>query len=250
MARRTAAWFIISASLLFLIGILSLKSIVSPTPVCDPSIKSKTVIVIDQSEDVPTQTTNAILERAWEHIVKNVPAGERVSIYAVTSESKNNLKAVFSSCKPRETGSQLVENAKKVTRDFEQKFKNPIREILAKKISGSDQSPIAQALTDLSLDDKSFRSSDVTKLLIFSDFLENTPKFSLYKCTNATAAIQLYKSGNIGAVQRPSFNHSEIKMHIIPRRKISSSAIQCRDAFWVWFFGDNKGSLTPDALPG
>jgi hypothetical protein len=258
MERRKQAWLIIGGSVALLIVILILKQVLSPPPICDPNIKSKTVILLDHSETVAVQTVDTIVERAWKHIEENVPAGELVSIYEVTKISKTNLRPLFEACKPRSEGSQYIENIKKITRDFAN-FKKKLKEDLSTPIKATNEpaeSPIAQALIDLSLDDKHFRSSDATKLLVFSDLLEYTPKFSLYSCTSGKQAIQSFRNSRIGAVERPTFKHTEVQLHVIPRSISNKTSLQCRDEFWLWFFGDNQGSckketcLSRDDLPG
>lgn len=256
MKKRKQAWFIIGGSAAFLLTLLIAKSIFSPPPVCNPSIKSKTVLLIDHSENVPAQTLDSIVERAW-HIIENeVPDGELVSVFSLKTMSKQNLKPTFSACKPRSDGSRTVEDVRRIRRDFEDKFKKPLRAELSIPISESDESPIAQALIDLSLDDVRFRSTDITRLAVFSDFFENTPGFSIYKCTDPVRAVDVFRESRLGSVERPIFNNVDVRMHIIPRHKVSKSMLQCRDRFWNWFFGDNRGSckrsscLTPDNLPG
>jgi hypothetical protein len=86
--------------------------------------------------------------------------------------------------------------------------------------------------------------------------MENTEKFSLYKCTNPQLSIQEFRNSRTGAMERPEFINVDIQMHIIPRTNISKPALQCRALFWNWFFGDSKGSckkdscLNPEHLPG
>ena len=65
MERRKQAWLIIGGSVALLIVILILKQVLSPPPICDPNIKSKTVILLDHSETVAVQTVDTIVERAW-----------------------------------------------------------------------------------------------------------------------------------------------------------------------------------------
>ena len=192
MEKRKQAWLIIFGSVLFLGALLFGKTIITPKPVCDPSIKSKTVILLDHSEGVPTQTMNEIVDRAWEMIDKEVPEGELVSVFSLDKLSKRDFKPSFSACKPRIDGSRTTEDIRRIRRDFEDKFKKPLMTALAAPISGADESAIAQALIDLSLDDVRFRSNDVTRLSIFSDFLENTPGFSMYKCTNPAGAVSQF----------------------------------------------------------
>jgi len=252
MGQRKQAWMIIGGSLGLLISLLILKQVLTSPPVCDPNIKSKTVILLDHSEAMPRQTVDAIVERVLRHIATNVPAGELVSIFEITKLSKVNLRPLFSACKPRSDGSQYTENIKKVNRDFVN-FNKKIQEELETPIKSSSEpveSPIAQAIIDLSLDDKHFRSNDLTKLLIFSDFLEYTPKFSLYSCTDRRQSVKEFRSSRTGAVERPTFKHTEVQMHIIPRVISNKISVQCRDEFWIWFFGDNQGSCKKEACLG
>ena len=68
MTQRKKAWYIIGGSIAFLIAVLVLNKGAGPKPICDPNVKTKTVIVIDHSETVASQTLEAIVERAWKHI--------------------------------------------------------------------------------------------------------------------------------------------------------------------------------------
>lgn len=256
MDKRKQAWLIIGLSTLSLVALLIAKAIFTPAPVCDPSIKSKTVILLDHSEDVSTQTMDAIISRAWQLIDEEVPEGELVSVFSLSKATKKDFKPLFSACKPKKTGSRATEDVRRVRRDFEDKFMKPLRAELSSPILGSDESPIAQALIDLSLDDLRFRSPELTRLAVFSDFMENTSKFSMYKCSNPVEAVNQFRASRIGAVERPQFKNLDVRMHVIPRTNINKLALQCRDRFWMWFFGDNQGTckkdycLNPDYLPG
>ena len=256
MDKRKQAWWIIGGSIAFLVTLLIAKAVLSPPPVCDPLVKSKTVILLDYSEDVSTQTKDSVIDRAWKMIDEEVRDGELVSVFSLSQSTKKDFKPLFSACKLRKTGSRATANVLIISHAFDEKFKKPLLAVLSAPIPGSDESPIAQALIDLSLDEIRFRSTDVTRLAVFSDFIENTPKFSMYKCMNPVEAVNQFRASRIGAVERPNFKNVDIRMHIIPRSNINRPAMHCRDGFWLWFFGDNQGSckqnacLTPDYLPG
>lgn len=252
--KRTQAWWMIAGSLTFVIALLSAKVFVSPPPLCNPEVKSKTVVVLDYSEAVSAQTTAAIVDRTWQFIESSVADGERVSVFMLSQLSKKDLKPVFSACKPRHEGNRTIEDVRKVTKKFEESFKQPIRAELGKPIPGSDESPIAEGLVDLSLDSTNFRSSDTTKLIVFSDFIQHSPALSMYKCSDAAKAVKQFRDARIGQQERPVFRNVDIQMHIIPRNGMLRPAMQCRDQFWLWFFGDTtckKGAcLVPEYLPG
>lgn len=74
MDKRKQAWWIIGGSVAFLGALLISKAVLTPPPVCDPSIKSKTVILLDYSEEVSTQTMDSIIGRAWKMIDGKRPA--------------------------------------------------------------------------------------------------------------------------------------------------------------------------------
>ena len=256
MNKRTQAWLIIGGSCAFLGLLIGAKLLVSPKPVCNPDVKSRTVILIDHSEAVPAQTLDAIVERAWALVESETREGELVSVFNLSKMTRKDFKPSFSACKPRKDGSRNTEDVRRIKREFEEKFKKPLRAELAAPIGNSDESPIAQALIDLSLDDLRFRSSDVTRLAVFSDFFEHSPGFSMYKCNNPVKLIEQFKASRLGAEQRPSFQNADIRMNVIPRHNLAKHALQCRDEskFWQWFFGDNKCKretcLTRDFLPG
>lgn len=256
MDKRTQAWFIIGGSCAFLGLLIGAKLLISPKLACDPDVKSKTIILIDHSEAVASQTLDSIVERAWSLIESETHEGELVSVFNLSKMSQKELKPSFSACKPRKDGSRSTEDVKRIKREFEEKFKKPLRTELSATINGSDESPIAQALVDLSLDDLRFRSTEVTRLTIFSDFIENSAGFSMYKCQDSSKAIEQFRASRLGAVERPTFRNVDVRMNVIPRRNVSKATIQCRDRFWPWFFGDNQGSckrqscLIPDFLPG
>jgi hypothetical protein len=88
---------------------------------------------------------------------------------------------------------------------------------------------------------------------VFSDMLENTKRFSMYRCSAPDAAIAEYRASRVGAKERPTFKNTQVRLNIIPRLDQSRRTLACRDKLWVWFFGDNPGTnagLDLDHLPG
>jgi len=97
-------------------ALLVAKAVFTPAPVCDPSVKSKTVILLDYSEDVSTQTKASIIGRAWKMIDEEVPEGELVSVFSLSKATKTDFKPLFSACKPRKTGSRTTEDVRRIRR--------------------------------------------------------------------------------------------------------------------------------------
>lgn len=227
----------------------------APTPDEDGCIGTpdrNTVIVLDHTDQQTQQTRAEIMARALTHIEDNVQINERVTVFSVTALSRNDLRPLISRCKPRTEGNRAIEDTRRVKREFADKFETPLKAALATDIAQSPQSPLAQAITDISL--SKYLSGRQNALLVFSDMLENTERFSLYKCRSSEGVIHAYRSANAGRMERPHFTNTKVSLNIVPRPETSPATLKCRDVFWPWFFGDNEGPnaqvLAPMYLPG
>lgn len=222
---------------------------------CVGPVTENAVIVLDQSEKVALQTRKEIVSRALLHVENTVKPNARVTVFSVSDVSRQNLAPIFSLCKPRKDGNRLVESARTMEKDYQTKFIEPLTKALNVDAYDSKESPIAQALIDISL--TQYLRGERNSLLVFSDMLENVPgKFSMYSsaaCGSRATAVMAFRESKKGAQERPTFKNTDIQLNIIPRSNVSKTALSCRDHIWPWFFGDNEGKdarLTPDFLPG
>lgn len=218
---------------------------------CYENIESNTVILLDYTDPIPQQTKDEITARTNRFVRENVKTGDKVTIFKISEISKQSLKPVLSICKPSESGNRAIENIGAIKRNFETGFLVPIQDILSSDPESSVVSPLAQAITDISL--SQYLRANANNLLIFSDMIEHSEKFSLYKCNDPTSVITKYKSSRVGAQERPIFTNTKVELNLIPRLDLSTTTLSCRDKLWLWFFGDNEGSnasLTSEYLPG
>lgn len=215
---------------------------------CIGAPAANTVIVLDYSEEIPVQTKNEILARAMKHISEQVKDNERVTVFTVSDSSQSALKPLVSVCKPPENGNRLIENTRSIRKQFKERFERPLQEVLATDPVEGKESPVAQTLTDIALSE--YLAGDKSTLMIFSDMLENTPKFSMYKCDSPAAITEIYRASRRGALERPQFSNTNVEINLIPRIGQSEATLKCRDKFWPWFFGDNHGTLSMRYLPG
>jgi hypothetical protein len=218
---------------------------------CIEPVVANTVILLDISERLNDQTRDEIIARGMKHILDKTVVNERVSIFTVSDLSKKALKAYESKCRPPDTGNRAVENVKKLAENFRYRFHDPLLRALQLEPQGSKESPIAQAVTDISL--SQFLRGDKNSLLIFSDMFENTPAFSMYRCSPNTDVVAKYRESRRGAMERPQFKNTSVALHLIPHAAAKDGLVKCRDKLWPWFFGDNAGAvsgLTIDYLPG
>jgi hypothetical protein len=209
-----------------------------------------TVIVLDHSEKVAQQTRDEIVARALSH-VDRLPTNERVTVFKVSELSKRQLEPAFSMCKPAREGNRLYEATKGLEKRYVTKFLQPLTDVLKELPEDGKQSPVAQALLDISL--SRYLRSQSNSLLVFSDLLENTPKFSMYSCKDSQKAVAEFRESRRGGQERPKFQNTHVQLNIVPRADISRATLKCRDQVWAWFFGDNEGTKSAsdvDYLPG
>lgn len=218
---------------------------------CAGAVAAETVIVLDHSETLSMQTLEEITARAMAHVREKARTNERVTVFYVSELSKKSLAPAFSRCKPPHEGSRLHQDVKGIAKAFKRDFLAPLEGALKAAPSNGKESPIAQALIDISL--SRYLRSPQNTLLVYSDMLEHTPKFSLYSCTDAMRSVALFKDSRKGAQERPHFSQTRVVLNMVPRLDISRATLKCRDQVWAWFFGDNDGAsagLDVDYLPG
>lgn len=258
MKSKLGAFALIGFSLLALIGLLVAKQYFSPPkldPVtgCGAEVSAKTVILLDLTDDISEQTKTEIRSRVGMAIEKRVSVGELVSVFYVDDLSKRKLAPAFTYCKPKmpSQANILIESEKLIDKIYRDKFFSPLNQAIATQFHGAKESPIAQAIVDLSLLSQ-LSDAKKSQLLIYSDMIEYTSRFSMYRCSDARAAITAYKASKGSSVARPSFKNLSVEINIIPRANISRDVGLCRDGFWAWFFGDisGRGGVVRKDLPG
>lgn len=219
---------------------------------CLKIVTGKTVIVLDHSEAIAKQTKDEIVARIFKFIESNekVQVGDLVSVFTVSRLSKQNLRPIFSYCKQNAEGNQLIEKRKLVEEKYLLKFKKPLLEAVSAEIQGSTESPIAQAIIDLSLSEY-LRGARHANLLIFSDMIEHTKQFSMYHSVSKDKCIQDYKQSVNSKQETPVLQNVDVVIALIPRSNFKGAELKCRDGFWPWFFRDNRGgTFEPSYLPG
>lgn len=247
---------LIGLVVLFLIAAVAAKVAIGTPPKpgpdgCIGKVAANTVIVLDHSESLTQQTLAEISSRAMSHVLKKAQVNERVTVFYISDLSRKQLVPAFSRCKPAKEGNRAIENTRGLEKAFREKFVEPLEAVLKTQPTGAKESPVAQALIDISL--THYLRAERNSLLVFSDMLENTSKFSMYGCEDGRAAVAKFRDSRKGGQERPQFRHTSVSLNMIPRLDVSKATLKCRDQIWEWFFGDNEGSgarSAIDYLPG
>jgi hypothetical protein len=219
---------------------------------CMKSVDGKTVIVLDHSQAVAQQTKDEIVARVLNFVDSNekVHVGDRVSVFTVSQLSKEKLVPIFAYCKQKAEANQLIEK-RRLVEDRYRKFRTDLKNVVSAEIADSTETPLAQAIIDLSLSEF-LNGAQRSNLLIFSDMIEHTKGFSMYRGRSKDECIRDYKGSRKGRAETPTFKKVDIELGLIPRSDFKGDGqIKCRDGFWPWFFRDNQGgSISPKPLPG
>lgn len=253
---KKGVWLIAGVGLV-LAGLVGVRLAIGSKPPpavdgCVGAVTASTVIVLDQSEELTTQTRAEIVARAMAWVNDKAQTNERVTVFAVSEVSRKNLQPTFSRCKPPREGSRAYEDVRGIEKAYKRQFIEPLEQVLNVAPRDGKESPIAQALIDVSL--TQYLRTPRNTLLVFSDMLEHTPpKYSMYTCTDPQKSIAQFREARKGAQERPVFRNTAVQLNIIPRLDAPKASLACREAVWSWFFGDNEGvgaTIATDPLPG
>lgn len=227
---------IVLAVILFYAG----KEKPDPETNCFKKIDRKFAIILDKTDFIPKQTQVEITKRAWHSIVENGQTGDLISVYEITQDSLSDLTPTFSMCLPKmgKDANEMVENGRVIDKKFKEKFEAPLLEIISKNTGQAQNSPIAEAITDINLSD-AMRDVRQGRILLFSDLMQHSSNVSTYKCQNAAVPIAQFRKSRQGSVEpRPLFKNVYVELHVIPRLGITELDSKCRATFWNWFFGN------------
>lgn len=247
----------IAGVVLALLGVIGFKLMHPPAPPleadgCTSPIVRNTVIILDHSEAISEQTQAEIVARSLAAVVDKAEVNERITVFRVSELSKKRMEPIFSQCKLPSDGNRLTEGVKVIAKNYQKRFLEPLKEALRVAPDNAKESPVAQAIIDVSL--SQYLRGQTNRLLVFSDLMEHNDKsFSLYSCNTHHDVIDEFRRFRRGAQERPAFRNTAIQLNIIPRKGLTEGALKCRDKLWPWFFGDDEGanaSLSTDYLPG
>lgn len=144
---------------------------------------SATAVLLDTTDPI-SRTTFLDLQNEFEKQMADVPVGGLIEIYALT-DKPGELTAIFSGCNPGSEGDIWTENPEHIRRRWEDSYRKPLDRILVdiNPDASAAQSPIMAAIQKikLTLFDSS-RARDIPKrLVIASDMIEHTDRYSQYR---------------------------------------------------------------------
>lgn len=183
-------WGYITAVVLLLAAIFTWLQLVARPSVDDSTLceegclpPAATALLVDKTDPLTASQVDrldSLIKRVKNSLVKQ----ERFSIFVLQDEDVFFSKPVFSLCNPgtRNDANQVIENPTRIQQRFEKKFGEPLSKILVDLQKGSvaQFSPVMEMIRHVATSPEFQASSENRRLIVFSDLLQNVPRYSHY----------------------------------------------------------------------
>lgn len=247
---------VIALIILIMIGkmyatVTSERDLINKENFCSSELKESTVILIDHSDKLNAVQKASLQARLWD-IAESMPKNSsQIRIFSVDKVKENLLVPELEICNPgsEKEISQLTENKKIVRKQYEEKFKQHLDEILNNILNQESvsQSPIIEAVQSVSV--TSFigeKNKPVKKkLILVSDLLQHTTDFSVY---NGVMDFESYKQTEHWRSTKSDLSDVEVEIFFLHRSEDAKlQTTKLRD-FWIQFF-ESQGAKVTRFLP-
>jgi hypothetical protein len=204
---------------------------------------STTVVLIDVSDPLPPVAQEDVKNEITD-AVKNVPKFGLLELRLLDPKI-NGGQLLFSRCNPGDGRnlSEIIANPAMERRKFEEGFATPLQNLLGSAIQSdpAQSSPLMEAIQWIAV--KTFaapgRTNEKSRLILVSDMIQHSDKYSLYK---GDAAFDRFRRSPSYEVLRTDLNEAETTVFFIHRESFATSDSDLI-AFWEQWFRDNNGSL-------
>lgn len=182
---------ILSLSLVFITSIVVFyifkKQSIDPNTSCLKDLKEtpeKLVILVDATSKF-TQSQIQALQGFKQKLFNEIPQYAKVVVYKLSGaiiSSDDQLISICSPLNPNESN-PLIDTKKYVERNWTNKFENKIVRGIEdlSKTKGFKASPIIESIRAVSLLEFSVKDAKKQKLIVISDFIENSDNLSMYR---------------------------------------------------------------------
>jgi hypothetical protein len=196
-------------------------------------IKSSISILLDTTESL-SATQRKLIQNTLYGVIYGAAPYDRIKIYEVHPSYDSLLNPVFNYCKPskNELGSPVIQQFEEL------RFKQRIREYLDDQDYDLPQSPIIRAIGSVASDFS--QDSSIKRLIVASDFIENSDIMNQYK----SDWLKRY-SDNKKIINdlRPNLSEVYVSMLFIPRASVPHHD-QDFAKWWRQYLRDSGGLLT------
>lgn len=155
----------------------------------EPTPSATLTILLDETDPLSSLQQDFVMV-AIENMVREVEPGTLISIYTLSSTGEITRKPVFERCKIRDgsDADPLTENEKLLNKRFINNFRAPLASIMSSLTSSSEkgkESKIIEQIQSCAINTfQKWHPEGEQTLVIFSDMLQNSQGFSMYKNRN------------------------------------------------------------------
>ncbi len=178
-----------------------------------------TVIVVDRTDPFTDEHT-MLLESAVERVRAALRRGERLSIFLIEMQAPARPTPILSLCRP-DDGSDanwLYQNATLLRSVFDKRFAQPLTALVdgLREPAQAPASPILETIRAVSLLPSFREAPERRKLIVVSDLLENTARYSHY---TTTPNYQDFRRSPYGGSVLPSLRGVEVELVYLPNQR-------------------------------
>ena len=210
---------------------------------CPPAVPGHTVILIDKTDKLGFTQQQALLTDVSD-VIKNLKAGTLVSVFALAADFESTATPIIQLCSPGrfEAGDSELTKSKSFTeKQFKDRFETSILQTVEDLATAPPDasSPILEMLQLVGI--KGFKSAGINnnlELVVYSDFLHNTKRFSMYRPVNK---FDDFASSDYGIQAMPKLREVAVRLKYL----MHTPKLQGQDnrKFWMQLFRQSGADI-------
>lgn len=247
--KHRQAWILILIALPLLLGPLVMRWLLGNKPEIDSKTlclmagaPSRSVILLDKS-DAWDQEDVGRVKNLLTRIYKEVPAGERLSIYGIVGEegTSTNIRQFFDMCNPGtvQECNAIYEDCRAIKRTYDSAFDGPLASLAShlQEPGHSSYSPLLESVSEIWSD----THAPVLHLHVVSDLMENGVRFRFYDVVPLDEDM-------IGEYPLQRTRDASVVAHVIQRRRHSRDLQRAVESAWAGYFRKQDVSVVFEPL--
>lgn len=201
---------------------------------------AQTLLLVDATDRLDVRHQRRLKTIALQEAAR-LPRWGKLTVLTLRPDAESAPRELFSACTPgdRASANPLWENVQRLETLKRTQFDEPLDAALsgARGVRGAEGSPIVEGLY-AAASDPEFATSPARRLVLVSDLLQYSPRFSLYEAGADWAAYQASQ----GAVRTPpDLGAVNVRVVVLERRNRGDAQTAAQERFWSPYF-ENAGA--------
>lgn len=198
---------------------------------------AQTLLLVDATDRLDVRHQRRLKTIALQEAAR-LPRWGKLTVLSLRPDAENAPRELFSACTPgdRASANPLWENVQKLEMQKRAQFEEPLDTALsgARGARAAEGSPIIEGL-HAAVNAPEFALSPARRLVLVSDLLQFSPRFSLYEAGADWAAYQ----ASAGAVRTPpDLSDVDVRVVVLERRNRADAQESAQNTFWTQYFDE------------